>query len=227
MSSGPALFRRRATWCACRRAAPTACPARAVALARSASRAVLAALVDLGPIRAWTSPRDRGALLDDPSGLELALGSRGFIHAPSEIGLSGQRSAFATLRLTGERASVPVRLTASTLHADVVVGPKTAIWPFDPIDIEVRLVDDQRLPPPTLRSSRSGVNLDETLVVWRRDGDVYRARLEPRSPPGPWVVRVEVADPYGSELGRGFVEVIAAGKLEESTLTSFRTTASR
>lgn len=157
----------------------------------------------------WTMPRDRGARLDDPSGLELAVGRHGFSRAPDTIALADEHPTLAKLRLAGERAWVPIRLGTSTLHADVWVGPKTAVWPFDPIDIEVRLRDDARpLPdePPRLTVT---VNLEETPVAWRREGGVYRAHLEPRDPPGPWVVRVEVADAYGSEIGRGFVEVIA------------------
>ena len=81
------------------------------------------------------------------------------------------------------------------------------MWPRDPVRIQVRLASTtgQALPfSPTLKVT---VNLDPIPVEWHRDGDVYRAVVPPVTKPGPWVVRTEITDPHGNEIGRGFLEV--------------------
>jgi len=44
-------------------------------------------------------------------------------------------------------------------------------------------------------------------LEFKRDGAWFRGVLPARPGPGPWVVRVEVKDEHGLELGRDFVEV--------------------
>jgi hypothetical protein len=157
----------------------------------------------------FVMPLGRTARFADGSGIELALGPRGYHPAPSGFGLASDAPVTARARLAGDRWSVPLRLEPTTLRADVELGPKTAVWPRDAIEITVALADSRRPVPAIEPKLTVRVGLEEVPVEWRRDGAVWRARLDPRPTPGPWVVRVEATDPQGSTLGRGHLEVIA------------------
>lgn len=158
---------------------------------------------------AWVVPLGRTVRFDDPTGLEVALGRRAFYPAtPGGFGLGNEIPFVARVRLAGERVSVPLRLEPRTLEAEVDLSPKTAEWPRDPVDIVVRLRDARRPVPSFEPALRVRIGLEDVAVTWRHEGNTWRARLDPRPPPGPWVVRVEALDPEGDELGRGFLEVI-------------------
>jgi hypothetical protein len=156
----------------------------------------------------FTLPAERRIAIDDPADLELAFGGKGFSRAPAEFGLAHGEACVMRLRIARARSSLALRLVPRTLQAAIEIGPKTAVWPFDPVDIVVRLEDRGR--PVTEHDPKLSVrlNLEDIPVTWHHDGNVWRARVQPRVPPGPWVIRVEATDAYGSELGRGFLEVV-------------------
>jgi hypothetical protein len=52
--------------------------------------------------------------------------------------------------------------------------------------------------------------VDPIPLAFTPDGGWLTAELPAQPGPGPWVVRVEVADQHGFELGRDFVEVSRA-----------------
>jgi hypothetical protein len=54
------------------------------------------------------------------------------------------------------------------------------------------------------------VGVESVPVDFKRDGAWLRGVLPARPGVGPWVVRVEVKDPSGLELGRDFVDVASA-----------------
>ncbi len=157
---------------------------------------------------AFTVPVGVPVVLDDPGGVELRRGKSPFEPAPAELVLDDDAPLRLVLRLVGDTATRSVLLTQRALRADVELGPKTAVWPFDPVTVSV-LVHGPK-PPGFEPRLTVRVNLAEVDATWRRDGDTWRTELEPRSPPGPWVVRVEAVDPQGGPLGRGFLEVVAA-----------------
>jgi FecR protein len=97
------------------------------------------------------------------------------------------------------------------LRADVDVQPKVA-HAVDPIDVRAVVWD------PTGRVDGSSeavsiqalADLDPIQIPWQHVGNVWTARIGPRRDRGPSVVRVVVTDSLGREIGRGFVEIIAA-----------------
>lgn len=160
-------------------------------------------------------PSGRTLVWDDPAGLEVSIGRVGFIHAAAELGLYHDAPTVARVRLLGERSFVPLALFPSAVSAEIVIGPKWAVWPTMPVEVDVRLVssrpaapelDTQRFEP----KLRATVNLVEVPVTWRREGNLLHATIvRPVGSAGPWVVRVEATDPHDNPIGRGFLEVIA------------------
>jgi hypothetical protein len=160
--------------------------------------------------RVLTLPVGSPAVLDDPAGIEVRREMSSFAAAPGELALDDDRPMRLVLRMKGEGGTVPITLVPRALRAEVDIGPKTAEWPFDPVDVAVR-VQGQSTPSfePVLKVR---VNHEQVPVAWTREGNTWRTRLEPRMPPGPWVVRVEAAEPDGAPLGRGFLEVVAPSR---------------
>jgi hypothetical protein len=150
---------------------------------------------------------------DDPSGLEVSMGRVGFKQASAVALVPKDRPVDARVRLTGEPAFIPFTVAARSVRAEVDLGPKRAIWPFDPVEITVHVVDPDGTAPPVEPRLTVKVNLTEVPVEWWRRGDVWKATLPPQIPPGPWVVRVEAKDEHGNELGRGHLEVIGPSTL--------------
>jgi hypothetical protein len=155
---------------------------------------------------AWLLPRDRQIEIADPGGLELALGKSGFMRATPTFGLPRSGPAPARLRVAGAPDFVEVKLDRSPLHAAIQISPRNPVWPFDNVSVEVK-VSGAILPPGFEPKMTVRVDLTEIPVSWARHGEVWRARIDPRVPPGPWVVRVEARDGFDNEIGRAFVEV--------------------
>ena len=182
------------------------------------TRALRVALVTLprgGAVEggSFELPRNRTIKWDDPSGLEISIDHAGFGRAATELGLIHNEPTVAEVRLAGEHGFLPIELLPSAVRAEIKLGPKLAVWPADPVDVEVRLVNT-RLPGPGSSSARFDpklrvmVNLAEVPVSWRREGNLLRATVDrPVGGPGPWVVRVEARDPDDNPIGRGFLEV--------------------
>ena len=51
------------------------------------------------------------------------------------------------------------------------------------------------------------VNVDQVEPTWTHSGNTYSAKVTQAPGAGPWVVRVEVSDDFGDEVGRDFVEL--------------------
>jgi hypothetical protein len=180
----------------------------------SATRALRVARVDLPKggalIRGLVVlPPNRTFTWDDPSGLEISNGPAGFAPAPRELGLSGgDQPSTLLVRLAGQRSALPLTIAPLTMRAEIDLGPKTATWPSDPVQIAVRVVAPGGTTLDYEPSLRVTVNLDVVSVRWERRGSGYRATLPPRTDGGPWIVRVEALDQRGKELGFGALEVI-------------------
>ena len=160
-------------------------------------------------------PAGRAITWDDPAGLEVSVGRIGFIRAAADLGLYHDAPTVARVRLVGERSSVPLALVPSAVSAEIAIGPKWAVWPTIPVEVEVRLVSsrpnapelDPRRFEPKLHVT---VNLMEVPATWRREGNLLRSTLaRPTGTVGPWIVRVDATDPHDNPIGRGFLEVIA------------------
>jgi hypothetical protein len=154
--------------------------------------------------RGFLLPYGRQIAVADPAGLELALNKSGFLHAPEAFGLVKEAATAARLRVAGAPDFLELPLDLSPLRADIAISPRNAVWPFEPLTVEVRVQNAEPGFTPRLRVRVDGA---EEKTRWQRRGDAWVARLEPHVPPGPWVVRVEARDEHDNEIGRGFVEV--------------------
>jgi hypothetical protein len=185
----------------------------------SAPRRVRVARLELPPGAALgeeglTLPLGAPVGLVDASDLEIRRELGRFEKAPPRLVLDDEAPRRVSLRLRGELDAVSLVLAPLDVSAEVDLGPKTAVWPIDPVSVTVRV----RGPVPRTFEPRIivRVNREEVHPTWQRDGDAWRAVLEPRQPPGPWVVRVEALGADGAPLGRGFLEVISASPARAS-----------
>lgn len=148
--------------------------------------------------------------LSDPSGLELSYGkATDFVNAPNEIGLSRGEPTIVRLRESGQKDELVLRLKPRNIHAEIAITPGTARWPRDPLSIKVALRDRKGRPvasPPVIKADVR-VNSDLVPVNWVRRGNTFEGSLAPRYDKGPWVVRVQVKDEFGDEIGWSFLEV--------------------
>lgn len=161
------------------------------------------------------------AVLSDTSELEMAHSKKTrFIPAPKTLGLYRNESTTLWLRVKGSSEAQTVRLEPRRLIADVVVGPKRAIWPRDSVQIAIQLRDTTGKPVPSWVKVKPTVTLgiDPLELSWQRSGDMLRATVPAPAGEGPWVVRVEVADQFGIPLGYDFLEVIGLPKPDKTKI---------
>jgi hypothetical protein len=142
-------------------------------------------------------------------GLEIAMGLAWLPVVPAEIGLLNGRAETLHVRRKGSAAEQAISLEQRTTTARVELSPKNPHWPGPPVQIRVALADKTGGRPPTGLKLVPRVLLDVTPVevTWTEQDGVMTTTLENRDTGRPHVVRVEVADQFGIELGRGFVEV--------------------
>lgn len=180
-----------------------------IAGAAGPARALRVSRVSLPPgtlsgERGFLLPFARQIAVADPAGLELALNKSGFLRAPSAFGLVKEAATLARLRVAGAPEYLEIPLDLSPLRADIAISPRNAVWPFEALSVEVRVKHASAGFSPRLVVRIDGA---DAKVAWERRGEAWTARVEPRVPPGPWVVRVEARDEHDNEIGRGFVEV--------------------
>jgi hypothetical protein len=163
-------------------------------------------------------PQSGALTLSDPTALEVAYTSTAdpsfearWSPAVRELRLGGEPGRFVRIRVASSHveAGRAIHLVERQLRARVDLSPKGARWPEQPVDIVVRAYD----PSGRLDASHEvlvndvQIGLEDVAVIWHHVGDSYRARIEPRIPPGPWVVRVHVRDASGDVIGAGLLEV--------------------
>jgi hypothetical protein len=154
-------------------------------------------------------PQGRAFELRDRTGLETALDGGIFVSVRGPIVMDAGPSHRLRFRLAGDPSSESsVELQRRALRADIEIGPKSARWPVDPVDITVTMRDPAGLIDTTQVAPKLHVllGLTELPVAWSHRGPVWTARLAPRNV-GPTVVRVVAEDEFGNALGRTFLEV--------------------
>jgi hypothetical protein len=170
-------------------------------------------------------PQGRAFELRDAAGLETALDRGIFVSVRGPIVMDAEPSHQLRFRLAGDPSSENIlELQRRALRADIEIGPKSARWPVDAVDITVTMRDpagdvDAAQVAPRLHVL---LGLTELPVAWAHRGPVWTARLAPRNV-GPTVVRVVAEDEFGNTLGRTFLEVDERpNKARESTNPSRR-----
>jgi hypothetical protein len=143
-------------------------------------------------------------------GLEASYGRASvFIPVPKDVGLARGESTLLRLREPGAKEELGIHLEPRTLKADLEIGPKSARWPGDALQVSVKLFDHGNRPVTDALKNKPHVfvNVQEIEPNWTHTGNVYSAKIAPASGPGPWVVRVEVTDDFGEEVARDFIEL--------------------
>ncbi len=155
-------------------------------------------------------PRGYFADLVGAKGLEMSYrGSKHWAPAASRLWLTRNEPLEVRLRTPGSAESLPLTLAPRGLSAAVALGPKNATWPSVPARIEVRLVNERgdRVPDWIEPKIEARLGTEALNLEWQREGDIVKATVPPRSSGGPWVLRVDVRDQHGIELGRNFLEI--------------------
>lgn len=169
--------------------------------------------------------------LTHAEGLRLTTADhRTNVPAWEPFGLEGLDRAVVLIHPKDGGDAAPITLLRRQPSVSAWVGPKLATWPDDPVNLQVSFVDDQGRPTPDAiqPSVRVMVGTEAVNVDWQKQGSLWQARLQ--SPPkgkGPWVVRLEILDQYGSIIGRDFAEITKTRKqikyyehLESGTATA-------
>jgi hypothetical protein len=148
------------------------------------------------------------ATLTHAGGLLASYGTAQGIPAPTAVKLFRGESTLFQLRDPRDREGFDFVLAPRRLALRVQAGPKTVRWPGEPVEITIDAVAGT-LPDSVEVRPTVTVGVEPVPLEFQRDGRGLHAALQaPRNAgPGPWVVRVDVADQYGHFLGRDFVEV--------------------
>jgi hypothetical protein len=151
--------------------------------------------------------------LGHTEGVEMTYGNaQAYIPAPAELELTRAEARVVRFKSGDEAGGVTLLLSPRTAKADVEFGPRAPRWPGEMLAIRVRLSEPGGANAPTWIEARPKVTVgvDPVPVEFTREGGWLTGALPAQPGPGPWVVRVEVADQHGFELGRDFVEVSRA-----------------
>jgi hypothetical protein len=143
-------------------------------------------------------------------GLEMTyIGAGKYVPASEAVGLYRNKRTIVSFRFPGSDEDTIARLEPRDVYAEVFAGPKLATWPKDPIELTVRVRTRGGAPAPAFLEvvPKVHVGIEPLEVSWRRQGNELHATIPPQASRGPWVIRVEVTDQFGIQLGRDFVEV--------------------
>lgn len=144
------------------------------------------------------------------SGLEMAYVGTGHYSAAAQTAtLYRAVTTEVAFRLPGSSEPTIARLEPRDIYADVRVTPKRAVWPRDPVTIDIQLKSKTgaRVPAFLRAVPHVTLGLEPLDVTFEREGNLLHAVIPPSRKPGPWVLRVDVADQFGVPLGRDFLEV--------------------
>src|SRR6478735_1357711 len=146
------------------------------------------------------------------AGLEMTyLGAGRYFPAAQGAGLYRGQKTVIGFRMPGVLDTAIARLEPRGVYADVQIGPQRAIWPRDPITIDIQLKSQNGSEIPAFLQAvpTVTVGLHPVDVNFEQDGNTLHAVVPPSTKPGPWILRVDVADQYGGALGHDFLEIAA------------------
>jgi hypothetical protein len=156
-------------------------------------------------------PAGQAVKIAHAEGVEVTYGAANyFVPAPRTLELMRPEPRLVRFRVPGDRSEAKLWLVPRQVRAQVEFGPKVPVWPHDQLEIRVRIEEvnaSGAIAAPDEVRARVLLGVEPVDVSFVRDGNVLRGVLPPQSGKGPWVVRVEVQDQTGAELGRDFIEV--------------------
>lgn len=144
-------------------------------------------------------------------GLRLTQGPRRpYTSAETAIRLLGDSPSYVHLRLPQTNELLTTKIAPRGIVAEVRLSPRLAAWPKDDVSVRVVLknTDGGGVPSFIQPKLSATLGIDPLQLDWRRDGAAYVAKIPKADKPGPWVVRVQVDDQYGIELGRDVLEIV-------------------
>jgi hypothetical protein len=151
--------------------------------------------------------------LEQTEGVQMTYGNaQSYFPASRELELHRAEPRLVRFKSADDAGGVPLLLLPRGAKAEVEFGPSAPRWPGGALAIRVRLTEPGGMKVPTWIEARPKVKVgvDPIPLAFTPDGGWLTAELPAQPGPGPWVVRVEVADQHGFELGRDFVEVSRA-----------------
>ncbi|MET0594835.1 MAG: hypothetical protein ABW133_19195, partial [Polyangiaceae bacterium] len=155
------------------------------------------------------APKGTSVRLSNHTHLEMAVDGHKFSPAASELKVD-ETKHLVRLRVEGDYGR-ETRLTVEprALRADIRLGPATARWPEDAIEMSIDIVDPSgRFDPGSVQPQVEVLLGIEALAVdWTREGTRLTARVAPRATSRHEVLRVIVRDQKGVQLGRNFLEI--------------------
>jgi hypothetical protein len=146
-------------------------------------------------------------------GLEMTYEGAGrYVPASEAVTLYRGETTVVSFRVPGSVYPTTARLRPRGVFAHVAIGPRRAVWPKDSVQIVIELRSKAGEAVPQWLELKTDVKLgiEPLEVAFTRDGNRLIGTVPPPERPGPWVLRVEVKDQFGSLLGRDFLEIASA-----------------
>ncbi|MDF3069701.1 MAG: hypothetical protein K0R38_5302 [Polyangiaceae bacterium] len=143
-------------------------------------------------------------------GLEMTYEGAGrYVPASEAVTLYRGETTVVSFRVRGSVYPTTARLRPRGVFAHVALGPSRAVWPKDSVQIviELRSKDGEAVPQWLELKTDVKLGIEPVAVSFTRDGNRLIGAVPPPERPGPWVLRVEVKDQFGSLLGRDFLEI--------------------
>lgn len=133
--------------------------------------------------------------------LEMTYGdqSQAFVPAPRDIGLGALPHQTARFRVNGSPNEGRLQMASRPFRASAAVQPKTTDFRNDLVQLSLRVTNSHGKPVEALNlKKRVTINRRHVKVKWRRDRGRLVANLPPQPGAGPWQVRVELDDRFGT-----------------------------
>jgi len=149
-------------------------------------------------------------------GLEMTYEGAGrYVPASQAVSLYRGETTVVSFRVPGSIYPTTARLRPRGLYAHVVLGPRRAMWPTDSVQIAVELRNKEGEAIPSGVEIKADVKLgiEPIEVEFTRSGNRLVGTVPPSDQQGPWVLRVEIKDQFGSLLGRDFLEIAEAPRV--------------
>jgi hypothetical protein len=146
-------------------------------------------------------------------GLEMTYEGAGrYVPASQAVSLYRGETTVVSFRVPGSIYPTTARLRPRGLYANVVLGPRRAVWPTDSVQIavELRNKEGEAIPSGVELKADVKLGIEPIEVEFTRSGNRLIGTVPPSDKQGPWVLRVEIKDQFGSLLGRDFLEIAEA-----------------
>jgi hypothetical protein len=158
-------------------------------------------------------------------GLEMTYEGAGrYVPASQAVSLYRGETTVVSFRVPGSVYPTSARLRPRSVYAHVGLGPRSAVWPRDAVQITIDVRNKDGAPVPDWLQVTPDVKLGimPIEVTFTRDGNRLVGTVPPPDTAGPWVLRVEVKDQHGALLGRDFMEIASAPSSSPAKTASAR-----